>query len=165
MFGRLTWINIQSFEDKGHFLKYAGRYTRRPPIAEHRITPIADRTVTFWYKDKKLHRKVEVQCSKSLSSGGLNISLNATSILFEGCAATPGSAILIVRITRRHVPATKLRSSEQIARSVENQIVLGKVALLRGRKAVQHDLRPRATFLLGATIRRPKAPQDVVLTL
>ena len=57
-------INIQSFEDKEHFLKYAGRYTRRPPIAEHRITLITDQTVTFWYKDKKLHRKVEVQCSK-----------------------------------------------------------------------------------------------------
>jgi hypothetical protein len=24
-------INVQSFEDKQHFLKYAGRYTRRPP--------------------------------------------------------------------------------------------------------------------------------------
>lgn len=57
-------INIQSFEDKEHFLKYAGRYTRRPPIAEHRITLITDRTVAFWYKDKKLNRKVEVQCSK-----------------------------------------------------------------------------------------------------
>jgi hypothetical protein len=56
-------INIQSFEDKGHFLKYAGRYTRRPPIAEHRITLITDRTVTFWYKDKKFRRKIEVQCS------------------------------------------------------------------------------------------------------
>jgi hypothetical protein len=56
-------INIQSFEDKGHFLKYAGRYTRRPPIAEHRITLITDRTVTFWYRDKKFRRKVEVQCS------------------------------------------------------------------------------------------------------
>jgi hypothetical protein len=26
-------IKIQSFEDKGHFLQYAGRYVRRPPIA------------------------------------------------------------------------------------------------------------------------------------
>jgi hypothetical protein len=57
-------INIQSFDDKEHFLKYAGRYTRRPPIAEHRITLMTDRTVTFWYKDKKLHRKVEVKCTK-----------------------------------------------------------------------------------------------------
>ncbi len=56
-------INIQSFENRQHFLKYAGRYTRRPPIAEHRISLITDRTVTFWYKDKKLRRKVEVQCS------------------------------------------------------------------------------------------------------
>ena len=56
-------VNIQSFEDKEHFLKYAGRYTRRPPMAEHRITLITDRTVTFWYKDKKLRRKVEMQCS------------------------------------------------------------------------------------------------------
>jgi len=56
-------IKIQSFEDKGHFLKYAGRYIRRPPIAEHHITLITDRTVAFWYKDKKLRRKVEVQCS------------------------------------------------------------------------------------------------------
>jgi Putative transposase len=56
-------IKIQSFEDKGHFLKYAGRYIRRPPIAQHRITLITDRTVAFWYKDKKLRRKVEVRCS------------------------------------------------------------------------------------------------------
>jgi hypothetical protein len=40
-------INIQSFEDKQHFLKYAGRYTRRPPIAEHRIALITEQTVTF----------------------------------------------------------------------------------------------------------------------
>jgi hypothetical protein len=57
-------VNIQSFQDKLHFLKYAGRYTRRPPIAEHRITLITDRTVRFWYNDKKLRSKVEVQCSK-----------------------------------------------------------------------------------------------------
>jgi hypothetical protein len=57
-------INTQSFEDKQHFLKYAGRYIRRPPLAEHRITKITERTVIFWYKDKKLRRKVEVECSK-----------------------------------------------------------------------------------------------------
>jgi hypothetical protein len=56
-------IKIQSFEDKGHFLQYAGRYVRRPPIAQRRITYIGERTVRFWYKDKKLHRRIEVQCS------------------------------------------------------------------------------------------------------
>jgi len=56
-------IKIQSFEDKGHFLQYAGRYVRRPPIAQRRITWIGERTVRFWTKDKKLRRRVEVQCS------------------------------------------------------------------------------------------------------
>jgi hypothetical protein len=56
-------VNIQSFEDKWHFLQYAGRYVRRPPIAQRRITWIGHRTVRFWYKDKKLRRRVYVQCS------------------------------------------------------------------------------------------------------
>jgi hypothetical protein len=56
-------IKIQSFEDKGHFLQYAGRYVKRPPIAQRRITFIGDRTVKFWFNDKQLHRRVEVECS------------------------------------------------------------------------------------------------------
>src|SRR5450755_4099264 len=56
-------IKIKSFEDKGHFLQYAGRYVRRPPIAQRRITSIGQRTVRFWYKDKRLRRRVYVQCS------------------------------------------------------------------------------------------------------
>jgi hypothetical protein len=56
-------IKIQSFEDRVHFLRYAGRYVRRPPIAQRRITWIGTQTVRFWYKDKKLHRRVEVECS------------------------------------------------------------------------------------------------------
>ena len=46
-----------------NFLQYAGRYVRRPPIAQRRITWITERTVRFWYKDKKLRRRVYVQCS------------------------------------------------------------------------------------------------------
>jgi hypothetical protein len=56
-------IKIQSFDSKEHFLKYAGRYTRRPPIAQRRITYIGDRTVTFWCKDKRAGRRAYVQCS------------------------------------------------------------------------------------------------------
>jgi hypothetical protein len=56
-------IKIQSFKSKEHFLKYAGRYTRRPPIARRRITYVGERMVRFWYKDKKLCRRVYVQCS------------------------------------------------------------------------------------------------------
>jgi hypothetical protein len=56
-------IKIQSFEDKGDFLQYAGRYLRRPPIAQRRITWIGEGNVGFWYKDKKLRRRIDVQCS------------------------------------------------------------------------------------------------------
>lgn len=52
----------QYLKSKEHFLKYAGRYVRRPPIAQRRVTHIGDRTVRFWYSDKNLRRKVEVQC-------------------------------------------------------------------------------------------------------
>jgi hypothetical protein len=57
------YFKIQLFEDKWHFLQYAGRYVRRPPIAQRRITWIGRRTVKFWYKDKKLRRRFEVDCS------------------------------------------------------------------------------------------------------
>jgi hypothetical protein len=57
-------INIQSFKSKAHFLRYAGRYVRRPPIAQKRVTYVGEGIVQFWYKDKKLHRKVYVQCSQ-----------------------------------------------------------------------------------------------------
>jgi hypothetical protein len=56
-------VRIQSFKSKAHFLRYAGRYLRRPPIAQRRIVHIGERTVRFWYKDKKLKQQVEVECS------------------------------------------------------------------------------------------------------
>jgi hypothetical protein len=56
-------IKIQSFKSKEHFLRYAGRYLRRPPIAQRRITYIGQQTVRFWYKDKSLRRRVYVRCS------------------------------------------------------------------------------------------------------
>ena len=56
-------IKIQSFKSKEHFLRYAGRYVRRLPIAQRRITNIGTQNVTFWRKDKKLGCRVEIQCS------------------------------------------------------------------------------------------------------
>jgi hypothetical protein len=56
-------VKIQSFKSKDHFLRYAGRYVRRPPIAQRRVTYVGERTVRFWYRDKKLRRRVDVQCS------------------------------------------------------------------------------------------------------
>jgi hypothetical protein len=62
--GKRPWIiKIQSFKYKTPFLQYAGRYVKRPVIAQRRITFIGDRTVKFWFKDKKLRRRVEVECS------------------------------------------------------------------------------------------------------
>ncbi len=61
---RRPWrIKIQSFGNRGHFLQYAGRYVRRPPIAQSRISRIEKRTMKFWYKDKKLRRRIEIECS------------------------------------------------------------------------------------------------------
>ena len=56
-------VKVQSFRSKEHFLRYAARYVKRPPIAQRRITWIDERTVRFWYKDKKIGRRLEVQCS------------------------------------------------------------------------------------------------------
>ena len=45
-------VNIQVFENKSHFLQYAGRYVRRPPIAQRRITCIAEVASHFGPKSK-----------------------------------------------------------------------------------------------------------------
>ena len=55
-------IRIQSFDSTEHFLQYAGRYARRPPIAQRRITYIGEQMVQFWAKDKKLRQLVKIQC-------------------------------------------------------------------------------------------------------
>lgn len=54
-------VDVKSFASQQHFLEYAGRYVRRPPIAQRRITYIGERTVRFWYNDKLLHHRVYVQ--------------------------------------------------------------------------------------------------------
>ena len=56
-------VKIQSFRSKQHFLKYAGRYLRRPPIAQRRTTDVTSDGVTFWTEDKKLKCRVLVRYS------------------------------------------------------------------------------------------------------
>jgi len=51
-------IDIAGFMSKAQFLRYAGRYIRRPPIAQHRFAEITDREVQFWRKDLKQKRQV-----------------------------------------------------------------------------------------------------------
>jgi hypothetical protein len=53
-------IHIDHFSSKEHFLRYAGRYVRRPPIAQHRIVKITEREIRFWNKDKKKKQRVEI---------------------------------------------------------------------------------------------------------
>jgi len=82
-------IKIQSFKSREHFLRYAGRYVRRPPIAQHRITFIGERSVRFWRKDKKQRRRVYVRARwKSSLIAGLNTFPNAISTRFAalGCS-------------------------------------------------------------------------------
>jgi Putative transposase len=58
------WIgHVQAFNKKEHFLRYAGRYARRPPIAQRRILTITDGFVLFWYRDKRRHRRATEQCT------------------------------------------------------------------------------------------------------
>lgn len=56
-------IDVDYFQSKEHFLRYAGRYARRPPIAQHRIEAITDVAVRFSLKDKKLKKRVSAECS------------------------------------------------------------------------------------------------------
>jgi len=51
-------VKLQSLGSKEHFLRYAGRYARRPPIAQRRITAISKQEIEFWAKDKRLGRQV-----------------------------------------------------------------------------------------------------------
>jgi hypothetical protein len=56
-------VHIDYFHSKTHFLRYAGRYARRPPIAQHRFEDTTDRAVRFWVEDKKLKKRVSIDCS------------------------------------------------------------------------------------------------------
>ena len=62
--GERWWnIRIQGSQTKEHFLRYAGRYVRHPPIAQHRITKVTDREVEFWKKDLKLKQRIKLRLS------------------------------------------------------------------------------------------------------
>jgi len=61
---RPRWIiHIHAPMAKKHFLLYAARYARRPPIAQSRFSVVTDGVVEFWTKDKKLGRRVTTQLS------------------------------------------------------------------------------------------------------
>ncbi len=51
-------IHVARFTSKAQFLRYAGRYIRRLPIAQHRIVKITGQEVEFLRKDLKLKQWV-----------------------------------------------------------------------------------------------------------
>ena len=52
-------IDIQRFRTKKQFLGYAGRYARRPPIAQHRFRAISRQEIRFVTTDTRTRRVVE----------------------------------------------------------------------------------------------------------
>ena len=62
-YGRAWNIYIARFQSKSQFLRYAGRYIRRPPIAEHRFVSITDQEVQFLTKDLKQKRVAKTRYS------------------------------------------------------------------------------------------------------
>ena len=58
-------VKVDHFTSKEHFLKYAARYVRRPPIAQYRIQSITDTTVQFRCKFKRDGKKtwIDLTCS------------------------------------------------------------------------------------------------------
>jgi hypothetical protein len=56
----ILWDDIVS---KAHFIRYAARYVRRPPIATWRILRVVDRKVQFVAKDTKKGTMVPTSCA------------------------------------------------------------------------------------------------------
>jgi hypothetical protein len=64
---RRRWIiYISPFMSKAKFLRYAGRYIRRPPIPLNHILKITDREVRFLAKDTRAKRMVELMWPKEM---------------------------------------------------------------------------------------------------
>jgi hypothetical protein len=55
-------IFLHKIASKSHFLRYAARYVRRPPIASWRLLEVTDRDVVFVAKDTKAGRLVPTRC-------------------------------------------------------------------------------------------------------
>jgi hypothetical protein len=55
-------IFIDQITSKSHFLRYAARYVRRPPLASWRLLEVTDREVVFVAKDTKAKRLVPTRC-------------------------------------------------------------------------------------------------------
>lgn len=55
-------ISLHEIVSKSHFLRYAARYIRRPPIASWRLLEVTDSEVVFVAKDTKAGQLVTTRC-------------------------------------------------------------------------------------------------------
>ena len=51
-------VDVQPCASKEHFIRYAGRYVRRPPLAQYRITEHSSAGIRFRTKDHKLKKEI-----------------------------------------------------------------------------------------------------------
>ena len=51
-------VDVDQFASKEHFLRYAGRYAKRPPVAQYRFFKLKKTEIGFWTHDHKLNRTV-----------------------------------------------------------------------------------------------------------
>lgn len=56
--GRRWIIDVKQFQTKAHVLRYAGRYARKPPLAQHRLKNFDWDFVTFRTKDTRTKQQV-----------------------------------------------------------------------------------------------------------
>lgn len=57
-FKRRWHIHISRGMSKRHFLRYVGRYVRRPPVAQHRLQRVTDHEVEYLAKDTRNHNRL-----------------------------------------------------------------------------------------------------------
>ena len=50
-------VDVQRCASKDHFIRYAGRYVRRPPLAQYRIIDHTLEEVSFRTQDHKLKER------------------------------------------------------------------------------------------------------------
>jgi hypothetical protein len=55
---RAWHIDISRRMSKAHFLRYVGRYIRRPPIAQHHLDRVTDQEVEYLAKDTRNHNQL-----------------------------------------------------------------------------------------------------------
>ena len=59
----MIFLKLQPCASKEHFIRYAGRYVRRPPLAQYRILTHNTEEVSFRTKDHKLKQEVVTRYS------------------------------------------------------------------------------------------------------